>query len=144
MLSQPRIRCWQNVTFHRPSPARLTTLLLSALRSDTAQLLPALRALVKCVVASRLPESGWYTAAEAAIAAIYALHPSPQARHRAGVALQTAIIRRRRLSAIALPDRTAIALPDRTWGFKLWLSRPEITSMLCKLDHEMVLICTLP
>ncbi len=28
---------------------------------------------------SRLPESDWYTAAEAAITAIYALHPTPQA-----------------------------------------------------------------
>jgi hypothetical protein len=51
-------------------------------RSDSEQLLPALQALLRCVVASRLPEIGWYTAAEAAIAAIYALHPSPQARIR--------------------------------------------------------------
>ena len=50
------------------------------LRRDSEELLPALQALLRCVVASRLPESGWYTAAEAAIAAIYALHPSPQAR----------------------------------------------------------------
>jgi hypothetical protein len=45
------------------------------------------RALAKVVVASGLPESAWYTAAEAAVAAIYALHPAPHE-------LSAAILRR--------------------------------------------------
>lgn len=39
---------------------------------------PVSATLIGAVVAEQLPESGWYTVAEAAIAALYALHPSPQ------------------------------------------------------------------
>lgn len=35
-------------------------------------------ALVRTVVASPLPEAGWFSAAEAAVTALYALHPSPE------------------------------------------------------------------
>ena len=35
-------------------------------------------ALTRVVVASPLPEDGWYSAAEAALTALYALHPAPE------------------------------------------------------------------
>ena len=48
-------------------------------RRDGPVLHAAYKGLLGCVMTSRLPESDWYTAAEAAIAALYALHPTPQA-----------------------------------------------------------------
>ena len=41
------------------------------------QLLAAHRALTGSLVASGLPEEGWYSVAEAAVCALYALHPQP-------------------------------------------------------------------
>lgn len=35
-------------------------------------------ALTQAVVASRLPDSAWYSAAESALTAIYTLHPAPE------------------------------------------------------------------
>jgi len=35
------------------------------------------RALTGSLVASELPEEGWYSVAEAAVTALYALHPQP-------------------------------------------------------------------
>ncbi len=43
-----------------------------------SELLPCFRALTRVVAGGRLSESGWYSAAEAAVVAIYALHPAPQ------------------------------------------------------------------
>ena len=45
---------------------------------DTASMRAVFGGLVRCIVASRLPEAAWYSAAEAAVTAIYALHPAPQ------------------------------------------------------------------
>ena len=36
------------------------------------------RALASALLSGGLPDSTWYTAAEAAVTAIYALHPAPQ------------------------------------------------------------------
>lgn len=46
----------------------------------------AYAALTRVVVASNLPEASWYSAAEAALTAIYALHPSPE--HLSAAALR--------------------------------------------------------
>lgn len=65
-------------------------------RSPAAGLSKAYAALSRVVVASRLPERNWYSAAESALGALYALHPSPSDMaqallgHMAQAALQTA------------------------------------------------------
>ena len=56
---------------------------------------PAYKALMHTLLSDSLPDSVWYTAAEAAVTAVYALHPAPQELaqavvHRQGkVALQS-------------------------------------------------------
>ena len=55
---------------------------------------PVYKALMRTLLSDSLPDSLWYTAAEAAVTAVYALHPAPQELaqvvvHRQGkVALQ--------------------------------------------------------
>ena len=46
-------------------------------RLDAAALQPAITALVGVLVGREQLSSGWFTAAEAAVTAVYALHPAP-------------------------------------------------------------------
>ena len=46
---------------------------------------PAYRALARTIASSPLPESSYYTAAEAAVTALYLLHPAPQARFQCSI-----------------------------------------------------------
>lgn len=58
------------------------------------RLLAAHRALTGSLVASELPEEGWYSVAEAAVCALYALHPRP-------AQLSEAVLRSQAKSAMA-------------------------------------------
>ena len=76
----------------------------AAHRPDSLALQPAFAKLAATVAAGgarqRLPEAGWYGAAEAAVAAVYALHPAPDA-------LCAALLRRLAAGALgaAAPDQ---------------------------------------
>ena len=58
---------------------------------------PVYQALMRTLLSDALPDSTWYTAAEAAVTAVYALHPAPQELaqavvHRLGkAALQSSV-----------------------------------------------------
>ncbi|KAK9823736.1 hypothetical protein WJX72_005030 [[Myrmecia] bisecta] len=62
-----------------------------------AALQPVFQALTRVLVASPLPDAGWYSAAEAAMAAIYTLHPAPQA-------LCSAVLQHTAASVLAPPS----------------------------------------
>ena len=61
----------------RSACAALSQLTRAGGRVPEDQLLAAHRALTGSLVASGLPEEGWYSVAEAAVCALYALHPQP-------------------------------------------------------------------
>ncbi len=64
-------------------------------RPSHSSMQPVYKALMRTLLSDSLPDSLWYTAAEAAVTAVYALHPAPQELaqvvvHRQGkVALQS-------------------------------------------------------
>ena len=61
----------------RSACAALSQLTRAGCRVPEDRLLAAHRALAGSLVASGLPEEGWYSVAEAAVCALYALHPQP-------------------------------------------------------------------
>ena len=61
----------------RSACTALSQLTRAGSRVPEDQLLAAHRALTGSLVASGLPEEGWYSVAEAAVCALYALHPQP-------------------------------------------------------------------
>ena len=61
----------------RSACAALSQLTQAGSRVPEERLLAAHRALTGSLVASGLPEEGWYSVAEAAVCALYALHPQP-------------------------------------------------------------------
>ena len=62
---------------HRNACTALQRLGLMRGRLDAAALQPAITALVGLLVQREQLPSGWFTAAEAAVTAVYALHPAP-------------------------------------------------------------------
>lgn len=74
-----------------------------------AQLPRIFAVLVRAVVASPLPEVGWYSAAEAAVTALYALHPSPE--H-----LSAAMLRHLALAAFSPADLASGAGQEQQEG----------------------------
>ncbi|KAL0043109.1 hypothetical protein WJX79_009421 [Trebouxia sp. C0005] len=73
----------------------LTQLAYMTDRPSHSTMQPVYKALMRTLLSDSLPDSVWYTAAEAAVTAVYALHPAPQELaqavvHRQGkVALQS-------------------------------------------------------
>ena len=61
----------------RSACAALSQLARAGSRVPEERLLAAHQALTGSLVASGLPEEGWYSVAEAAVCALYALHPQP-------------------------------------------------------------------
>ena len=67
----------QDALTRRSACTALSQLTRAGIRVPEDQLLAAHRALTGSLVASELPEEGWYSVAEAAVCALYALHPQP-------------------------------------------------------------------
>ena len=71
-------QCNSDALVTRQACIALTQLSTMPDRPAHSSMQPVYKALTDMLLSNNLPSSTWYTAAEAAITAIYALHPAPQ------------------------------------------------------------------
>ena len=71
-------QCNSDALVTRQACIALTQLSTMPDRPAHSSMQPVYKALTSTLLSNKLPGSTWYTAAEAAVSAIYALHPAPQ------------------------------------------------------------------